>query len=77
MHNFYWCCLYKLIEVSFEPDPQALRSIINSEGMTPVRVAAPKRQTTSGAVIRQVLIYIIHLCIFFCIKSRQITCYLI
>ncbi|XP_062587392.1 uncharacterized protein LOC134249040, partial [Saccostrea cucullata] len=40
-------------EVKFEPDPQALRSIISSEGMTPSRVAAPKRQTTTGAVIRQ------------------------
>lgn len=41
-------------EMKFEHDPQALRSIINSEGMTPLRVAAPKRQTTTGAIIRQV-----------------------
>ena len=41
-------------EDEFEVDPLSLKSIINSEGMTPVRVTAPVRKTLAGPFFRQV-----------------------
>ena len=41
-------------EDEFEVDPLSLKSIINSEGMTPVRVTAPVRKTLAGPIFRQV-----------------------
>lgn len=42
------------VDDEFEVDPQSLKSIINSEGMTPVRVTAPVRRTLGGHALRQV-----------------------
>lgn len=43
------------VDDEFEVDPQSLKSIINSEGMTPVRVTAPVRRTLGGHALRQVI----------------------
>lgn len=50
--NFYH---YFFVDDEFEVDPQSLKSIINSEGMTPVRVTAPVRRTLGGHALRQVM----------------------
>lgn len=43
------------VDDEFEVDPQSLKSIINSEGLTPVRVTAPVRRTLGGHALRQVV----------------------
>ena len=46
--------LFVFTEDEFEVDPLSLKNIINSEGMTPVRVTAPVRKTLAGPIFRQV-----------------------
>lgn len=57
------------VDDEFEVDPQSLKSIINSEGMTPVRVTAPVRRTLGGHALRQV-----ELSIFLVVQFSGMLC---
>jgi hypothetical protein len=52
--------MHLFVAEEFEVDPQSLRSIINSESLTPVRVTAPVRSTLGGPIMRKVITCLLH-----------------